>query len=930
MPPRREVTDALIGRDGELKLLQSFLDEAALRGGALLVAGEPGVGKSVLLDMAAEVAASADTRVLRAAGVEFEAELSYSGLSQLFLPVGVELEQLSGSHRGALSVALGLGEGPGTGRVVVSNAALALVHQIARAGPLLLIVDDLQWLDRSSAAVLAFVARRLGGGRAGFIAALRSGAGGFFERAGLPLHELQPLDGDAASRLLSSRFPALAATVCRRVLSEAQGNPLAILELPVALSLPQRNALQAMPALLPLSRRLHRMFASRISDLPASSRKLLILAALDGTGDLRVLEAAASGSGGLEGFAPAERARLVRVDERTQRVAFHHPIVRSTVVEISTWTGRRRAHSALAEALADQPDRRAWHLSAATVGPDEGVARLLTETARRALQRGDATGAVAALLRSADLSRLGSDRGRRLAEAAYVGADVTGELRNVRSLLADARRADPTLAGSLQAATAAAYRLLNEDGDVDTSHTLLVGAIETTPHGYDFNDQTLLNALHTLVLICFFGGRASLWEPFHVAVGRLTPRIPTDLLLCSYTFADPVEAGSAALDQLEAAIAGLRDEVDPTYIVRIGIAATYVDRLAGCREALWRVVKDGREGGAVASSINALILVAVDDYATGRWDEAEQLLDEALRLCETHGYRLLGWPGQFVSALLAASRGDNDTMQALTDNMAQSATPRGALTVQQYCCHARALAAIGRGDFEDAYQQASAVSPAGVLASHTPHALWVAFDLVMGAVHTNRQDEAAAHVAAMQEANIAALSPRLALLTRGSAALATPDNSAIALFEEAIAIPGSNRWPFDLARIHLAYGERLRRARALTQSRTQLGAALDVFRRLGAQPWVTRASNELRATGYAVPRIRSQMPDALTPQEREIATMAASGMSNKQIGARLFLSHRTVGAHLYRVFPKLGITSRAALRDALAPVPSEQRDVDHV
>jgi DNA-binding CsgD family transcriptional regulator len=616
---------------------------------------------------------------------------------------------------------------------------------------------------------------------------------------------------------------------------------------------------------------------------------------------------------------------LASVDESTHRPAFRHPLIRSAVVELASGDERRLAHRVLAELWADQPDRRAWHLAEATVEPNEDVAALLEQAAHRVLARGDAVACVAALTRASELSPLGADRSRRLAEAAYVGADSGGDLRNASQLLAEIRRADPELKGSLQAAVAASALLLNADGDVDTAHRLLVGAIESRAERNDLSDAALEEALYTLMVVCLFGGRAEQWAPFYEAIARLTGHVPTALYLSSKIMADPVRTAAAALEQLDAAIEGLAHEVDPTRIVRTATAGVFVDRLAGCREALWRVVRDGREGGAIASCINALILLGVDDFWTGQWDEAQQLFDEAVELCEAHGYLLLAWRGRVYQARLAAARGDYDTTRALANQMIQWAAPRRVRSVQRYAWQAQALAALGRGDFEEAYEHATAISPAGTLASHVPHALYVLMDLVEAAVRTGRQAEATTHVAAMREANIAALSSRLALLAAASAAIAAPDESALGLFEEALAIPGIDRWSFDLARVQLAYGERLRRFRAMTEARVHLSAALATFQRLGAQPWATRAGNELRATGQTKLRAGEYASASLTPQEREIAMLAAAGLTNKQIGAQLFLSPRTVGGHLHRLFPKLGIATRAALRDALASFPQARR-----
>jgi len=781
----------------------------------------------------------------------------------------------------------------------------------------------------------------LAGRPIGFLAAARLGSESFFEHAGLPGHEVQPLDEAAAAGLVEARFPGLAERVRRRLLTEAQGNPLALLELPAALSGPQRATVQALPPLLHLSRRLQALFATRVSDLPADARRTLLIAALDGTGDLRVLQATADkprhdealASAGREGLALAERAGLVRVDDDAERLAFRHPLTRSAILELSASDERRAAHQALAGQLADQPERRAWHLAEAAAGPDEEVAELLEQSAGRILRRGDAVGAVATLLRAAELSPRRPDRGRRLARAAYIGADVAGDLENVSLLLDEARRADPEIGESLAAAVAAAHGLLNGDGDVDTAHCLLVGAIETRRSGPgaqgppDTGDAAFLEALHTLLLVCSFGGRPGLWEPFYAA---LAPQPPTVLYLWMHTFADPAHAAVPALGTLDDAIARLADEADPVQIVRIGMAADYVDRLAGCREALRQVIRDGREGGAVASAINAMMLLCFDAFRAGQWDEAERLAEEGLGLCQAHGYRLLAWLLQYGQALLAAARGDYDTAEQLTDEITRWAGPRGGRAVQAYACHARTLAAMGQGDFERAYQEAAAVSPAGVFASHVPHALRVAFDLVESAVRTGRHAEAAAHVAVMRELGLAGISPRLALIVTGAAAIAAPDHEATSLFAQALAIPAAEDWPFDLARVQLAYGERLRRAHATTQARQQLGAALDIFRRLDARPWQARAENELRAAGL-VQEIRGTAVGAvpLTPQEYEVAMLAAAGLTNKQIGERLYLSHRTVAAHLYQAFPKLGVTSRAALRDALPPPPDPEPPARH-
>ena len=422
-------------------------------------------------------------------------------------------------------------------------------------------------------------------------------------------------------------------------------------------------------------------------------------------------------------------------------------------------------------------------------------------------------------------------------------------------------------------------------------------------------------------MICFFGGRADLWPPLQDAVDRLTPRPPELLAILSKTFSDPARLTPAMLARADAFVAGLGQQVSPARIIRTGIAVAYLDRLSYCREPLQRAIQHGREGGAVTSAIEALFLLAQDAFHTGRWDEARQLTGEGLRLCDAHGYHLLAWPGRLTAALLSAARGDSQAATDIALSMDAWAVPRRAGIIGAYAAHVRSLTALGQADFETAFRNAAAISPPGTLAPYAPHALWVLLDLVEAAIHTGRRAEAAAHVAAARECRLDRLSPRLRLVVLAGQAITEPRTDTTAL-EQALTEPGNDRWPFDLARIQLIYGSHLRRVKRTTDARSQLAAAAEIFRRLGAIPWAARADGELRATGVTV-SAPGTGPASLTPQQRQIALLAAAGHTNKEIAARLFLSPRTVSTHLHQVFPKLGITSRAALRDALADTPPE-------
>jgi DNA-binding CsgD family transcriptional regulator len=911
--------EQLVGRDQDVAVVRAFVDDATRHGGSLLVSGEAGVGKTALIEAAAAYATASGMRLLRATGAQFEADVSFATLHQLLFPLlDSGMNRLSEEQRAALRSAFGFHGRTVPDRLALSHAALELLARSAATTPILIVVDDMPWLDQASDLVLAFIARRTAGTRLGFLATARTGEEGFLDQSGLAALELKPLSDDSSEALLDSRYPALTPRARRRLLSEAQGNPLALLELPIALN--SQHADPAFTETLPLTNRLQAVFAARIRGLPDRTRRALLLAVLDGTGDLTVLRPGEPGSE-AEDLVPAARAQVISIDGAAARMSFRHPLIRSAVVELATDDERRHAHEILAERRADEPARRAWHLAEAATGPDEEVAALLQEVAHANLFRGDSVGAIKELLRAADLSPAGADRSSRLAEAAYLGAIVTGDLADVPALLDAARAADPQHGGSLAGAVAGAYHLLNGSGDVDSAHHLLVGAIEMLAEPGDAGNKTLIEALYTLLMVSFFGGRAELWPAFHTAVARLRPRPPQLLSILAGTFSDPARLARPVLGQLDTAIDHLRTETSPARIVRTAIAGSYLDRVGDCREPLWRAVRHGREGGAVTSAIEALFLLGNDAYFTGRWDEVQAVTDEGRALCEIHNYRLLMWVGLFLRALVAANRGDEDTSRTLTDQMSRWAAPRRIGVVSAYVWHVKTHVALSHGDFDEAYRCASAVSPAGELASHIPNALWLIMELVEAAARSGHPDEAAAHVAAARDAQIGELSPRLALILAGAAAMAAADRDHRDLFERALRTPDADRWPFDLARIELAYGERLRRTQSPSDARAHLRAAIDAFEQLGARPWTERAANELRATG--IHRERPGSPDitGLTAQQRQIAELAAAGLSNKQIAERLFLSPRTVGYHLYQIFPKLGVTSRAALRDALAGLP---------
>jgi DNA-binding CsgD family transcriptional regulator len=456
------------------------------------------------------------------------------------------------------------------------------------------------------------------------------------------------------------------------------------------------------------------------------------------------------------------------------------------------------------------------------------------------------------------------------ARSAYFAAAVDGDLGV----------ATPAGDGGVWAAVARAHVLLHGDGDLDAAHRLLVDAIDSGA-APDDGPEALTAAFDTLLTVCRFADREVLWLPYRVLAARYAGRVPTP--------------------------------TGPVGTVRAGWCLLDVDGVARQAAALRGLLEHGE---AVGPAINAAVLLALDAFAGGRWDDTYRLAGQAQALCASHGYEALAMLAAAGPALVAACRGDEVACLDHTSAMIGWAAPRGARFVHRHAMHARVLAALGRGDAESAYHLIATVTPPGVVEPDGAGRLSV-MDLVEAAVRTQRRDEAAAHVRAARRAGVADVSARSALLVAGAAASVEHGDQARALYEQALAAPQAQAWPFDVARVRLAYGEHLRRARAMLEARGQLTIALTTFRRLGADPWTARAESELRAAGHRVHRAPGIASTVLSHQERTVARLAAKGATNRQIGQQLGLSPRTVGSHLTRVFQKMRVTSRAALGEAL-------------
>ena len=844
-------------------------------------------------------------------GAEWQGEIGFGGLHQLLYPYRDHFEILEPRHRDALRVCLGLASGRPPRRSGVTAATVAFVTGLASATPVLVIADDVHWVDRPTADVLGAVARHVLGAPIGLLVAVRSHTPSAFDHITLPHLRLAPLDRPDAERLLALRDDTIPQDTRDRLLDRANGNPLALLQLPFDFDARVADA-------APLPDRLQAMFAPRIQRLPSPARELILLAALEGSGHLDVLMTAGADRFGESEVTLLAQHGLILLDMGSQTLRLAHPLIGSTVVALATPRELRSAHRMLGLA-GSGTENRARHLAAGAIGPDETTAMLLERGARQLVGRGDAVGAVRMLLRAAELSQRPNNRARRLAQAAFLGADRTGDLRRVAGLLADAGRDGTRVGDSLEAAMAAAYLLLNGDGDIETSHRMLVAALKASrPDHADVH--TRIDAIYTLLWICFFGGRSELRAPLAEELARLGPAAPSTLRLCAITFAAPLLTTTDDRAELLAQISSLERDPDPAHSALLGRAAFYLDELAACRDALSTVVAEDNAAGALTAAIDAWTLLAFHAYLDGRWSDAFNYSSRGVDLSQDRGYELLAWPGRYCQALVAAASGDGGKASRLSDDMLRWAQPRGVRPVVAYAHHVEALSALGRRDFGTAYRHAAAVQPPGVLDEAFPHGLWLLLDFIEAATHSNHEDEAQAVVDAMVAVDVARLSSRYALIVGASKALVAgalgSRDEAHALFESALQAPDIDRWPFEVARVQLLYGEHLRRARQHTRARSQLASAADAFNVLGAAPWVSRAESELRAT---VGRRASEVaPHAsLTHRELEVATMAATGLTNGQIADQLRLSPRTVATHLSRALTKFGLSSRAALASAM-------------
>ncbi|WP_421741587.1 ATP-binding protein [Cellulomonas sp.] len=913
---QQPVVMQLRGRKSECAALDAHI-EAARAGDSrtVVLRGEAGIGKTALLEYLA--VRSAGCRVVRVVGIESEMELPFAAIHQLSRPLLDGLERLPAPQREALETAFGLSSGRPPDRFFVGLALLSQLSEHAEARPVVCLVDDAQWLDRSSAQVLSFVARRLHAESVVIALAERDGdAPSEFE--GLPELRLGGLSDDDAARLVTAAsLGPLDASVRGRIIAEAHGNPLALLELPRGQSSAALAGGFVVPSRSTLPSRIEASYRRRIEMLPSETQRLLLVAAADPVGDPHLLWRAVSELGiPVDAAAPAEADDLIEIDAR---VGFRHPLLRSAIYRAASPTERRSAHGALAAATDPEidPDRRAWHRAQAVLGPDDTVAAELEQSAGRARARGGLAAAAAFLQRSVALTLEPARRADRALAAAQASLQAgafdaasrlvtqaeTGPLDELARARVDRLRAEVAFAQ-------------NRGGEA--SLLLLQAARKLESLDVRLSRNTYLDAWAAAL---FAGGLADeggslldVSRAVATAPRPLTAPLPRDLLLDSLAsvFTDGRPAAVPALRRAVASFAS--GDASDEEILRWGWLATRAANL------IWdydRGLDIGMTAVRLARDSGALEALAVVDNACGQaavfggdFTRAALLAAEVDTLKEATNTRI----APHAAIALAGARGHEAVVSDLVGGVVAHATVTGQGTAVQYARWASAVLLNGLGRYDEALAEAVAAC------DHAPElylASWSLNELIEAATRTGHAELAGEALRRLRE-HVQACDTDWALgIHARSRALLSEGDAAESSYLEAIERLRRTRLRPELARAHLLYGEWLRRQGRRVHAREQLRTAHEMLAAIGMEAFAERARRELLATGEKARSRTVETRERLTLQEAQIAQLASDGLTNPEIGARLFLSARTVEWHLGKVFTKLRVTSRRELHVVL-------------
>jgi DNA-binding CsgD family transcriptional regulator len=909
-PPR------LLGRTGELEILDQLI--ANVRSGqsaVLVVRGEAGIGKTALLHHLIRQASG--FHVVRVAGVESEMELAFAGLHQLCAPMLGRIDSLAEPQRCALSVAFGLAPGHNPDRFLVALGALSLMAETSEEQPLLCVVDDAQWLDQASAQVLGFVGRRLLAESIALVFAVQTPPQGVTSPdhlAGLPGLRLGGLDEKPARALLATVTSGpLDGSVEARIIEETRGNPLALLELCRGMGAAALAGGFALPDTGDLPRRIEAQYLERLSELPESAQRLVLLAAADPVGDAALVLRGAHVLGvDIGGMKLAADAGLL---EFGVNVRFRHPLVRSAVYRAAAAEDRRAAHAALA-AVTDpevDPDRRAWHRAHATAGPDEVVAAELIDSAERALHRGGVAASAAFWQRAVALT---PDMGKRASRAltAAEAKYAAGDFEAAQALLVTAEVGPLGELGHAHVQRMRAQIAFALRRGSDAPPLLLRAAQRLQPLDAELARQTYLEAL---VAAIYAGRLARGQDAADIArAARLAPLgpepLPQSQLLLRGLAVRLTDGFTAAAPMLTEALRRYRAQ--PQELDWLSVSYNLVAMDLWDDEAWFSLAADqvqlARANGTLSWLPFALDYLAEYHIQAGQLSTAAALLTEGESI--DPGIRAATLP--YVSLLLAAWRGDAPAAAQLTEEMVRGASARGEGAALTYAEYANAVLHNGLGNYWLAAKAAHQASAAGeLIISH-----WALYELVEAAVRSDQRERAVAGADRLSEIAAASASDWAGGAAARSRALLAEGRAAEEQYREAIERLSRTRMATHLARARLSYGEWLRRENRRIDARGQLRPAFEAFVSMGTMGLAERTRRELAATGEKVRKRTADTRDELTPQEEEIAELARDGRTNPEIGAQLFIGARTVEWHLGKVFTKLDISSRRELGQALS------------
>jgi DNA-binding CsgD family transcriptional regulator len=903
----------LQGREKDIALIDHLIDRIDQGGSALVISGDAGIGKSALLEIAKRRAKERDFTVLNMTGVLAEVHLPYAALELALRPLTKQIASLVPRQQSALLSAFGMQDDGGAPDLfLVALATLFVLSERATSTPILFIADDVQWLDQATYDVLSFISRRLSSDPIILLVAIRDGFDRPFGDTDTLRLRLSELDDANAEHLLDTNAPDLSSDLRRRFLTEAAGNPLALLELPRG----KRPTDASDSAWLPLTERLERAFSSHLPDLPDAARTLLFVAAEnDGTSLQEVLRAGEVVLGrrvGVSDLAPAIAAKLIEVDGT--EVRFRHPLVRSALHQVADLATRQEIHAALAATIAGQLDRRLWHRAAAIIGPDDELAVEHDCMAERALRRGAVAMAIEVLENAARLSTNERARSERLLRAAELAADL-GQPEVLERLL---RQVGMDESDKLTPVRIDWCREISKPPavyDPAKVATLVGFAAQADAAGAK---DLAINLLWRAAQRCWWSSASGeLRASVLVAASRLGLPDEDPRLTAISAYVEPLRRSRSVLHALQKL--SVIDHSDPA-IARI-IAATpniigafdfSVSMLAEFSAAL-------RAQGRLGELARVLFARGWAEMEVGNWAGAMREAEESARLADETGGTLWMAAATILKAKLVGMRGNLDESEAFAAQAERLLLPVGAGFLRALLQIARGASSIGAGQHWLAYEQLQRVFAPADPAFNSGLEFFALAYFAEAAVFSGHPEAAQRVIDQIEDASAPTPMPWVETMLYYAKALLAAPADAEHWFLLGLG-PAAKNWPFLRGRLLLAYGEWLRRQRRSANARTPLREARDIFDALGASPWSHRAREELRASGESSRQRTERIWETLTPQELHIAELAAEGLSNKEIGIRLYLSHRTIGYHLRRIFSKTGITSRSMLGPMLAGV----------